>query len=163
MSSSLNQDVLDLIEMSPIEDLVLTLVRDALPSVNVQTLVETGQEFPLIVIRSSGSWGSWEGDERFIDSGTIDIHAFAAGINADSDANLLSEAVRVILRDSKNKVVPGKGYLISTEMLDRPKRSPDWATSVGPVQYADLPTGVERWETNFRVTIRKPPIKPFAL
>jgi hypothetical protein len=149
--------------MGPVEDLLLQLLREALPDVSVQTLIESKQTFPFIMLRSDGSWGNWEGDERFIDSSTIEIHAFCNGINADSDANLLSEAVRVILRDSKNKVVPGKGYLISVEMLNRPKRSPDWATSVGPVQYADLPTGVERWETTYRVTIRKSANKPFAV
>jgi hypothetical protein len=154
---------LNLIEMSPVEDLLLHLFREALPDIKVQTLVEDKQKFPFILLRSSGSWGSWEGDERFIDSSTIEIHAFCEGINADVDANLLSEAARVILRDSKNKVVPGKGYLISVEMLDRPKRSPDWQASVGPVQYADLPTGVERWESVYRVTIRKPANKPFAV
>jgi hypothetical protein len=162
VASKLSPSVLGLIEMSPIEDLLLALLRDALPDTPVQTLIETRQVFPFVMLRSTGSWGNWEGDERFIDSSTIEIHTFCDGINADSDANLLSEAVRVILRDSKNKVVPGKGYLIAVEMLDRPKRSPDWATSVGPVQYADLPTGVERWETTYKVTIRKPAIKPYA-
>ena len=162
MASSLPANVLGLIEMSPVEDLMLALLRAALPDISVQTLVHTGQTFPFILIRSDGSWGQWEGDERFIDSSTIEVHAFCDGINADSDANLLSEALRVILRDSKNKVIPGKGHLISVEMLDRPKRSPDWAASVGPVQYADLPTGVERWQTTYKVTIRKPASKPFA-
>lgn len=161
--SDLPPSILNLIEMSPVEDLLLALLRAALPDTKVQTLIEPKQSFPFILIRSDGSWGAWEGDERFIDSATIEVHAFCEGINADTDANLISEAVRVILRDSKNKVIPGKGYIISVEMLNRPKRSPDWATSVGPVQYADLPTGVERWETTYRVTIRKPANKPFAV
>ena len=161
MTSSLSPIVLGLIEMSPVEDLLLAILRDGFPDVSVQTLIKSAQTFPFVLIRSTGSWGTWQGDERFIDSSTIEVQCFASGINADADANLLSEAVRVVLRDSKNKVVPGKGHIIGVEMLDRPKRSPDWATSVGPVQYADLPTGVERWETTYRATIRKPAIKPF--
>lgn len=151
-----------MVEMTPVEDLLLALLRAKLPEVSVQTLIRSNQTFPFILIRSTGSWGAWEGDERFIDSSTVEVHAFCEGINADEDASLLSEAVRVAIRDSRNVVVPGKGYLISSEMLDRPKRSPDWATSVGPVQYADLPTGVERWEGAYRVTIRKPPSNPYA-
>lgn len=162
MSSSLKPSVLRLIEMSPVEDLLLDILRAGLPEVSVQTLIRNRQTFPFVLLRSTGSWGSWQGDERFIDSSSIEISAFCTGINADSDANLLSEAVRVVLRDSKNKVIPGKGHLISIEMLDRPSRSPDWATSVGPVQYADLPTGVERWEATYRVTIRKSASKPYA-
>lgn len=148
--------------MSPVEDLLLALFREALPDVSIQTLIQKGQVFPFILIRSSGSWGAWNGDERFIDSSTVDVHTFCEGINADKDAALLSEAARVILRDSRNKVIPERGYVVAVEMLDRPKRSPDWQASVGPVQYADLPVGVERWEASYRVTIRKPAAKPFA-
>lgn len=153
---------LALVEMNPVEDLLLDLLREALPDVRVQSLVEVKQKFPFILVRSAGSWGAWTGDERFIDASTVEIHVLCKGVNADKDASLLSEAVRVALRDSKNKVIPDKGYVIAVEMLDRPKRSPDWANSVGPVQYADLPTGVERWDASYRVTIRKPAIKPYS-
>jgi hypothetical protein len=162
MTSALPASVLNLVEMSPVEDLLLAILRERLPDISTQTLIKTKQTFPFILIRSTGSWGSWLGDPRFLDSSTIEVHVFCEGINADIDANLLSEAVRVVLRDSLNVVIPDKGYLISVEMQDRPKRSPDWQASVGPVQYADLPTGVERWESVYRVTIRKPANKPFA-
>lgn len=163
MSSSLDPEVLALVEMSPVEDLLLALLRSRLPSVDVNTRVKTNQtqSLPFVLVRSTGSWGDWGGDPRFLDASSVEIHAFCEGINADEDANLLSEAVRVILRDSLNVVVPGRGHLIHVEMLDRPRRTPDWATSTGPVQYADLPTGVERWEATYRVAIRKPASKPF--
>lgn len=160
-ATSLPESVLRLVEMTPVEDLLLAVLREGLPDVPIQTLIQPNQDFPFVLIRSTGSWGTWQGDARFIDSSTVDVHAFCDGLNADTDANLLSEAVRVVLRDSVNKVHPGKGHLVSVEMLDRPKRSPDWATSVGPVQYADLPTGVERWETSYRITLRKP-VAPFT-
>lgn len=162
MASSLDPSVLELVEMSPVEDLLLALLRERLPAVSIQSRIKQKQTFPFVLIRSVGAWGAWDGDERFLDSSVVEIHAFAEGLNAEEDANLLSEAVRVILRDSKNVVVPNRGHIVSLDMIDRPRRTPDWATSVGPVQYADLPVGVERFETSYRVTIRKPANKPFA-
>lgn len=162
MTSSLPDSILEMVEMTPIEDLMLSLLRAKLPDVSVQTLVRADQNFPFVLIRSGGSWGAWTGDDRFIDASTFDVHVFCLGVNADQDAALLSEAVRVAIRDSRNIVVPGLGYLMEYEMLDRPSRSPDWATSVGPVQYADLPTGVERWEASYDLTIRRPADKPYT-
>jgi hypothetical protein len=162
MTTSLPAEVLNLVEMSPVEDVILTLLREKLPDIPIQTRVQPGQTFPFVMIRNDGSWGDWTGDPRFLDASILAVHCFCQGLNADEDASLLSEAVRVILRDSKNYAVPGRGHIVSTHMTDRPKRTPDWATSTGPVQYADLPTDVERWEGNYRVVIRKPTAKPFA-
>lgn len=148
--------------MSPVEDVVLDVLRSKITTVNVQTKIETGQTFPFILMRSQGSWGDWTGDPRFLDAAVITISCLCQGLNSDEDAALLAEAVRVVLRDSKNHQVPGRGYLVSASLMDRPKRSPDWAASSGPVQYADLPTDVERWEATYKVVIRKPMAKPFA-
>ena len=162
MTSTLPEEVLDLIEMSPVEDLLLALLPDKLPGVMVSTFIEDEQSFPLALVRSSGSWGNWAGDERFLDAATISVGTFADGPNADEDAALLAEAIRVTLRDSRNIVVPRRGYIVSVEMTERPRRVTDWATSTGPVQYADLPTGVFRWETTYHVIIKKPAVKPFS-
>lgn len=162
MASSLPASVLALVEMSPVEDLLLSLLRDGIPEVPINTLVKAEQTFPFVQVRSTGSWGDWSGDPRFLDASTVEIYALCDGINADSDANLLAEAVRVVLRDSVNKVVPGKGHIVTHEMSDRPKRSSDWASTAGDVQYAELPAGVQRWESTHRVVIRKPATKPFA-
>jgi hypothetical protein len=153
--SSLHPDVLALVEMKPAEDLLLSLLRGRLTGVRVQTLIEDDQEFPAIVVRTNGDWGAWGGDPRFIDSGQVNVQAFCSGIDSDQDAALLSEAVRVLLRDSINVEVPGLGHLTRVEMVGRPRRAPDWATATGPVQYADLPTGVQRYETLYDVSIKR--------
>jgi hypothetical protein len=154
--------VLALVEMSPVEDLLLHLLRDKLTGVQVNSLIADDQTFPLVVVRNTGAWGDWGGDERFLDAGSVVVHTFAEGLNADSDAALLAEAVRVTLRDSVNAVVPGRGYISKQKMLSRPRRVTDWATATGPVQYADLPTGVTRYETTYEIEIRKPAAKPYA-
>lgn len=162
MSSTLPASILAKVEMSPVEDLLLGLLPQQLEGIRVQTKIEDDQTFPFILVRSTGSWGNWHGDERFLDAAEVHVQTFADGINADEDAANLAEAVRVTLRDSRNIVVPRRGHLVSCEMTSRPRRAPDWATATGPVQYADLPTGVYRYETQYHVVIRKPDTKPFA-
>lgn len=161
--SALPDSVLQLVEMTGTEDLILALLRDALPDIACQTLIARGQTFPFILVRRNGDYGEWDGDPRFLDAAQIDIHVYVAeGVNTHSDAQLLSEAVRVTLRDSINKVVPGYGYLVKCDMKNSPRYSPDWAPSVGPVQYADLPEGVIRYQSLYDAVARKPATRPFA-
>lgn len=161
MSESLPESILNAVEMAPVEDLILAVLRPKVAPVQVQSAFEASQTFPVVVIRSSGSYGNWGGDPRFLDKATLNVDCLTYGINSDEDANLLAEAVRVALRDSVNEVTP-YGYLTKVELLERPKRAPDWANSVGPVQYADLPEGVERWATTYRLVIRKPASSPYS-
>lgn len=163
MPSSLPAEILALVEMSPVEDLMLALLRENLPGINVNSLIADDQTFPLVVVRNTGAWGDWSGDERFLDAGSVVVHTFCEGINGDSDAALLAEAVRVVIRDSVNVVVPNRGHITKQQMLSRPRRVTDWATATGPVQYADLPTGVWRYETTYQVEIRKPLTNPYPL
>lgn len=160
--TSLPPEVLALVEMSPIEDLLLALLPDKFGGIPVKSLIEDNQTFPFILVRNTGAWGEWEGDPRFLDAGTVTVHTFTDGINGDEDGALLSEAVRVVLRDSVNVVVPQRGHITKVELVSRARRVTDWATATGPVQYADLPTGVWRYESVFRIEIRKPSVKPFA-
>lgn len=153
---SLPQEILDLVEMEPVEDLILAVLRDRITTVPVKSLIEEDQTFPAIVARRGGSWGDWDGDPRFLDSGQIEVFAFTDGLEGDKEAAQLSDAVRVVLRDAVNKVFPGLGYLTKVNLISAPKMVPDWDTAVGPVQYADLPTGVTRYESVYAVEIRKP-------
>lgn len=146
--------------MSPVEDLLLALLPSKLPGIAVKSLIKEDQDFPLVTARITGDWGEWSGDPRFLDAGQITVNAFCQGLNGDQDAALLAEAVRVVLRQSINEVVPGKGYLTKVKMISRPRRVTDWATATGPVQFADLPTGVWRYETTYQIEIRKPPRTP---
>jgi hypothetical protein len=154
-----------LVELSPVEDLLLAVLREGLPGVNVQSLIEAGQTFPLVLPRREPHFGAWGGDTRFTDEADIVVHTFAADPNGDEDAALLAEAVRVVLRDAwlSNKTVPGRGTLKRVDMTSAPRRATDWATATGPVQYADLPTGVWRYETLYRISIRKSSTPPFSL
>nr|GID42393.1 hypothetical protein Aca09nite_88990 [Actinoplanes campanulatus] len=153
-----------LVEMSPVEDFVQAVLAEALPGVNVQTLIQPAQAFPLVLIRRYPQVGDWSGDTRFVDVADMIIHTFAEDPDGNEDAALLAEAVRVVLRDAwlLNRIVPGRGHLVRYEMTSAPRRATDWATATGPVQYADLPSGVWRYETLFRLAVRKPKTKPFS-
>ncbi|MCP3755758.1 hypothetical protein [Streptomyces sp. TBY4] len=154
-----------LAELSPVEDLLLAVLRQGLPGIRVQSLINRSQQFPLVLVRRDPSFGAWDGDTRFTDSARVVVNTFAEDPDGDQDAAILSEAVRVVLRDAwlNNIVVPGRGHLTRVEMNSAGRRASDWATATGPVQYADLPTGVWRYESIFDITIRKPRARPFPL
>lgn len=162
--SSLPPDVLALVEFSPVEDVILPILRRRIPSVTFQTLIEDEERFPFVLVRRAPSLGGFDGDERFVDVANLVVHTYTDGLNADEDGALLSEAVRVALRDAgrRNEGAPGRGYLTRTVLTSTPRRVTDWATATGPVQYADLPTGVWRYETTYEVEVRRPrsPIFP---
>lgn len=156
--SSLDPEVLALVEMGPVEDLILAILRQAFIKTPVRAGISDHQTFPVITVRRADSFGEWDGDPRFLDSASILISTFAQGLQADEDAALLGEAVRVVLYKAQREqlVIPGKGHLTKVDMTHSPRNVPDWATATGPVQYADLPTGVERYEARYQISIRKP-------
>lgn len=161
--AGLPDEIKALAELSPVEDLLLAVLRDGLPGIKVQSLISFDQTFPLVVVRRLPSFGNWEGDTRFLDAAQIAVHAFCVDPDGDEDAAILSEAVRVVLRNAwlDQVVVPGRGHLTRVDMTSAPRRVSDWATSSGPVQYADLPTGVWRYETLYQIEIRKPRVRPY--
>lgn len=159
--SGLPPEVYAKAELSPPEDLILAILREDLWNVPIQSLISQSPTFPFVLVRRSPMYGirDYSGDPRFMDAAGIEIHTFTQDPNGDEDGAILSEAVRVCMRDAwlKHRVVPGRGHITYCEMTAAPRRAPDWATATGPVQYADLPTGVWRYQTEYLVEIRKPP------
>ncbi|MFD7738056.1 hypothetical protein [Kitasatospora sp. NPDC059800] len=153
-----------LAELSPVEDLLLAVLREGLPGIQVQSLIRKAQTFPLVLLRRAPNFGSWDGDPRFTDSALVTAHTFCSDPDGDEDAAILAEAVRVVIRDAwlKHKVVPGRGHITRATLNSAPRRAPDWSTSSGPVQYADLPVGVWRYETTYQIEIRRPRQRPFS-
>lgn len=153
---TLPTSVLNLVEFAPAEDLFLKILRDGMPDIPFVTLINQHQPFPCVLVRRAPDLIGWQGDPRFIDSAAILIHTFTNGDNADQDGALLSEAVRVTIRNGINKVVPGMGHLVRADLHASPRRVTDWGTATGPVQYADLPQGVTRYESIYTVLIKRP-------
>lgn len=150
--------VLGFAERTPAEDLVLAILRDYLPDVAIQSLLDDDQQFPVVLARRSPTFGVRDPDPRFIDFATVAVSVFVDGVEADSDGAILSDAVRkaFFAACSEQRVYPGLGHLHRVRMVSAPKRVTDWASSVGPVQYADLPIGVLRYESAFDLEIRIP-------
>lgn len=155
--------VLSRVEMAPFEDVGLAVLRDAFPDVRVVSAIplnaEVENEFFILVRRASG-WGQWDGDDRFVDEGSLSVQVFARDPDGDERAARVSEAVRVALRDAwrtgRPKYYPQVGSLIRVDVQTEPLRKTDWATSSGPVQYADLQDGWFRYEATYTLRVRRP-------
>lgn len=156
MATTLPAEVLDLVQFHPIEDLLLAVFRDAFSQVEVITRYSKDQGFPVILLRRIDSWGRPDRDDRFVQTHQVVVHTLCNGLNAEEDASLLAEAAKVVLTNSVNKVMPGLGHVTMVDPISLPNMAPDWATSTGPVQYADLPTGVVRYEGIYEVAFRRP-------
>lgn len=155
--SSLPIEVLDLVHFARLEALILQVLRDKFPaSVPVKSQIAASQTFPFILVRRDNDWGRWQGDARFINTGTLVVHTICDGLNADADAGLLGEAVRNVLVGAVNTVIPELGHLTKVQPIGYPHRVSDWATATGPVQYADLPTGVVRYEASYDLAYKRP-------
>jgi hypothetical protein len=163
--AGLPPEIKALAELSPVEDLMLAILRDGLPGIEVKSLIAKDQTFPLVLVRRDPSFGNWTGDTRFLDAARVAVHVFCQDPDGDEDAAILSEAVRVVIRDAwlGQKVVPGRGHITRADLASAPRRVSDWATATGPVQYADLPTGVWRYEASYDIEIRKPRNRPYPI
>lgn len=151
--------ILQLIEFSPIEDLVKAYLEPQLAPISVVTAIEPSPPFPYVLVRRLSTDGDWTGDARgFYDSAKLAVHVYTGDPDGDLKGSLLSEAIRVLLRDAvaQRWVHPDLGCFTKVRMTMEPTRRPDWATSTGPVQYADLPTGSWRYESHYELTIRAP-------
>lgn len=158
--AGLPDNIRALAEFAPIEDMLLAILRAGLPGIQVKSAIEAHQTFPLVLVRRSPSnFSQRPGDARFVISAEVDVHTFCEDPDGDQDASLLAEAVRVVLRDAwrNQTVVPGIGHITHFEMSAAPRRVSDWATATGPVQYADLPTGVWRYQTDYSLEVKKAP------
>lgn len=148
-------------EMMPVEDLMLNIFRDKLPDLPIFSLIP----FDLhdldffSIVRRVPMTGAWRGDERFIDTAYAAFHVFTRDPDADEKGAAISEAVRITLREAvqEQKSYPDLGYLKQARLITEPARRTDWATSSGPVQFADLPQGYFRYESQYAVSIRRPP------
>jgi hypothetical protein len=154
-----------LAELSPVEDLILAILREGLPGIEVQSLIEDDEIFPLVTVRRDPSFGGNPSDPRFTDAASVVVMTFVSDPDGDEDSAILSEVVRVLLRNAwlDQRVIPGRGHIIRIDMTSPPRRVADWATSSGPVQYADLPTGIWRYQATYSVEIRKPVIHPYPV
>lgn len=154
--SDLPDSVYALIENRPVEDIVLAILREGLPDIPVYSLIPESVPEHFVLVRRLAGLGDWDGDPRFTDTGRFVIQAFTADPEGDYKGAVLSEAVRVVLRNASFSKWshPDLGSVIEIQMTSEPNRRTDWATASGPVQYADLPTGLWRYESTYSIHVR---------
>lgn len=154
-------------ENTPLEDVGLAVLREALPGVpffsKIPYLFDGESIEPhdvFAVLRRINSLGLWEGRHGLLDSGSLAVHVFARDPDGELKAALVSEAVRVAFENAAdgNWYKRGVGALSDVRLDEEPNRKTDFATSAGPVQYADLPTGYWRYETRYMLWVRPPSV-----
>lgn len=142
--------VIQLCEYSPAEDVGLLVLRKYLPDVPAFSLIprDLGDMGVFLLVRRITPTGFWSGHDSLADEASLRVMGYVKGIEADRDGALLLEAVRVAFRTChvEQHVFPGVGSLARVWMEQEPVRRADWDTSAGPVQYADLPAGWQRYE-----------------
>lgn len=156
---------LNLVDHAPIEDIVIDYLRgvfgDAVPiSAAIQDTPPDRATFPSILIRRVGDYGASRAGHGALQVwGYVQVQVFWSGIDADQQANMTCTAVgNALLRSGFVPVDASKprgwGRLVGARKIDSPHRVSDWATSSGPVQYADLPIGATRHEGIYAVRVR---------
>ena len=155
---NLPASVLDRVAFFPYEDILAAMFQRAFPELRFETYVPEVLTYPLITGARFTPQGGWSGDPRFIDSGPVRINVFCAGPDADVEAFLISEAIRVMMLEASLERwnFHGLGSIVNITMSTEPADVNDWATATGIVQFADLPEGVIRFETVYQMTIRRP-------
>ena len=159
-SLGLPASVAEKIELTPYEDIALAILRLGLPDIPVQSLIPPpgSLEFPFILVHRTRAIGNWNADPRFTDEGMVLVHVFTEEPDALEKGQLISEAVRIVFRQAwlDHWHFPDMGSVSRITLKSEPTKSPDWATSAGPVQFADLPANVTRHESEYEFRIRKP-------
>ena len=158
----LPQSIVDLAELAPYEDIALAILRRGLPDIPVQSLIPPpgALKFPFILVHRARPLENWGGDPRFTDSGRLTVSVFVTDPDGIEKAQVVSEAVRITMRKAwlEHWFFPELGSVVRIQLKTEATRSPDWATSAGPVQFADLPANVVRFESEYKMLIRKPRI-----
>ena len=130
--------------------------------VYVSSVFEESMPLPVVVARQdrkTGSVNHFVKDNRFLMPALLSVDTITGGIDADTDGANLQEAVRIALHEAwlDQVVVPGVGYVAVIENATKPARVSDWATATSVVQYASLPKGAVRYESNYRLIMRPDP------
>ena len=129
--------------------------------VHVGTLYSEDLKPPLVIARRerrSGGITESITDDRFMQSSLVSVSTIAEGVDADTVAEELQEAVRIALRQAQldQVVIPDGGSITRITNSTVPSRVSDYATSTGVVQYASLPQGQVRYEAIYRLIVRPP-------
>lgn len=143
----------------PVEVALLAILRPELEprGIKVHANVPGRPRIPFVLVRKLTFPGNWKGDPRgLVNKSQVAIHVYTQNPDGDLKGVVLGEIVSSILQDASDNhwSDPLFGAITKIEMKNEPTRQSDWATSSGPVQYADLPEGAWRYEAHYEITTR---------
>ena len=145
------------------DELLLGILQDFFEGqgIHIGTLYSEETSPPMIIARADrrSAGRNYEmGDDRFMHPVLVSISTITSGKDADEIGEELQEAIRVCLRQAQMKqtVIPNGGSINRITNMSAPVRVSDYATSTSVVQYASLPTGHVRYESQWRLIIRPP-------
>lgn len=159
----LPDSVLNAVKNRPAEDVALAILRRGLPGMPIYALIPKSTPDSFIVVRDVPELGNPQEVPGLLHQADFTVHCYAQDPEGDEKAALIGDAVVTImdrafrehwvLKDPQGNDI---GSVNKIWCQQYPAREPDWATSSGPVQYADLPTGDWRYEARFRARINTP-------
>lgn len=140
-----------------VEDFLPNMLRRDLPK-NVMVFSRQPEDvrFPFVLVTGVGSY-DYSPMRDGMDVLACEVHVFTEGVDAEVDGVRLAWLVWHLLdryaKDNAPTSDERRSFVRLAKLLDKPRRRPDWAEAVGPVQYQDLPQGVERHKFHARLVV----------
>jgi hypothetical protein len=107
-------------------DVLLAIVREALPDVNVYSRIpdDLPQHLPLVVIRRTAGRSQ---NPKFADRPWVNTQCWYGGDDPFTDCNILCDQVRGALFHAwwDQKVIPGKGWIVDIRESSGPEELSD--------------------------------------
>src|SRR5690606_8310753 len=140
----------------------LEIIKDWLPGVKIQTRIPTKIGGGFVLVRQIDGNGYWDGVPGLLNDTVIKVDTFTHGPNGESVGGRLQGAIRSVLfkawRTQKVYEIDGHRMCLNRiHCTSDPTNVSDWATSSGPVQFADLSAGWFRWESRYEFIVRNFP------
>ena len=134
------------------------LEADLPDGVTCRSRVEEGDSVPYVMVVEvqPTTGGQFIRSDDALNVLEFEVHTFTAGLDAEDVAWRLSWSIIKLLREyaARGRRVPGgESFVKAFELMERPRRREDWADSTGPVQYQDLPVGMERFVFQARLVV----------
>lgn len=146
-----------LVPCKPVTDLVREILKHYIPDIPVRSALRPeDNEVPMILVNKTLFPNPGQGELRYLRGGSLGIDSFASGVDADYEAELISDAVLAALVKAKleNFYRPDVGRINGLVHVDGPIPGSDWAPALGPVQFADSPYHLGRSRIMVQVTQR---------
>lgn len=134
------------------------LEADLPDGVTCRSRIEEGDSVPYVMVVEvqPTTGGQFIRADGALDVLEFEVHTFTSGLDAEDVAWRISWSIIKLLREyaTRGRRVPGgESFVKAFELMERPRRREDWADSTGPVQYQDLPVGMERFVFQARLVV----------